>query len=233
MSNNLNSYESGMIREDKSDKVKFDLIFPISQKLENTAIYKFAKHLTVGAEKHGVRNWEKASGVKELDDFRRGAWRHAIQFLSGATDEDHASALLFNINAMIYLMDKLKCDVHGLSTIKEIIDSQDKDAGESKLHSVWCECEICTNYTSDKKPTIYKPIVVGNVTKHEDIGVEMMHFIMDQLECINIPHHLLNNMTFLTNDSTIEVRITAFQYVDKLLLATTTSKKVLYLYRIL
>lgn len=125
MSENLKEYESGMLREDKSGLERFSLMFPISQKYRNTMIAKFAKHLSKGAGVHGDRNWEKASGKKELSDFRDGAWRHFVKFMCGETDEDHASGTLFNMNGAIYLMDKLKCDIHGNDLIpvqKEELD---------------------------------------------------------------------------------------------------------------
>ena len=120
----LKEFDSGMKREDKTGKIIWDLIFPVTQNLENTYLYRCAMHLTTGAEKHGDRNWEKASGENELESFRRGAFRHFMQFMMGKTDEDHAAAVFFNINGMVYTMDKLNCDVYGRPIKKPVITSE-------------------------------------------------------------------------------------------------------------
>jgi hypothetical protein len=53
------------------------------------------------------RNWEMACGQEELERFKASAFRHMMQWLCNETDEDHASAVLFNINAAEYVKWKL------------------------------------------------------------------------------------------------------------------------------
>lgn len=55
-----------------------------------------------------ARNWELANSEEELNRFKASAFRHFIQWFQGNDDEDHASAILFNVNAAEYLKDKLK-----------------------------------------------------------------------------------------------------------------------------
>jgi hypothetical protein len=50
----------------------------------------------------------KASGQEELDRFRASAARHFAQWMAGDTDEDHASAVWFNINGAEYVKERLK-----------------------------------------------------------------------------------------------------------------------------
>jgi hypothetical protein len=44
-----------------------------------------------------------ATGDEELERFRASAVRHFVQWLQGATDEDHAAAVIFNLNGYEYV----------------------------------------------------------------------------------------------------------------------------------
>ena len=62
-----------------------------------------------GERKYGERNWEKANSEEELLRFKASANRHFEQWLNGYdTEEDHAAAILFNIQAYERLKEKLK-----------------------------------------------------------------------------------------------------------------------------
>lgn len=102
-------FASGMVRDTQDDKPRFDLILPESQPYNETLLYRWAALLTRGAIKYGYRNWEKANSREELERFKASAMRHFIQAMSGEMDEDHWAAVVFNINAIIYL--EGKCDV--------------------------------------------------------------------------------------------------------------------------
>lgn len=103
-------FASGMMRDTAEDKVDYSL--PL-----NGPMYKrWAAHLTKGAKKYpdvkpGVPNWMLASGDAELVRFRKSALRHFIQWWEGQTDEDHAAAVLFNINGTEYVKDKLAKEI--------------------------------------------------------------------------------------------------------------------------
>ena len=107
------NYESGMRRDLQDNKPMFDLINPLSQKYDQTLLYRWAMLMERGLTKYGSRNWEKANSVEELMRFKSSALRHLFQALSGEDDEDHFSAVCFNINAIVYLMDKLGVDANG------------------------------------------------------------------------------------------------------------------------
>ncbi|MFW6246645.1 MAG: HNH endonuclease [bacterium] len=55
-----------------------------------------------------ARNWELANSKEELDRFKGSAFRHFIQWFQDEEDEDHAAAVLFNINAAEMVKTKLK-----------------------------------------------------------------------------------------------------------------------------
>lgn len=106
-------FESGMRRDTNENKPRFDLIIPETQQYEETLLYRIAMQLQKGMAKYGYRNWELANSKEELIRFKTSAWRHFIQAMSGNIDEDHFAACAFNLNALVYLMDKMKVDIHG------------------------------------------------------------------------------------------------------------------------
>jgi hypothetical protein len=61
-----------------------------------------------GVAKYGERNWELANSEEELNRFRGSAFRHFIQWFEGNEEEDHAAAILFNVNAAEMVENKLK-----------------------------------------------------------------------------------------------------------------------------
>ncbi len=94
-------FASGMVRDTAADKVDYSLA------LDGPMFDRLAVHLTNGARKYDKRNWMKAAGQAELDRFRESALRHFLQWYRGEVDEDHAAAVLFNINGAEYVKDKL------------------------------------------------------------------------------------------------------------------------------
>lgn len=89
--------ESGMNRESEDGKVDYLLV-------RDGPMYKrWAELLTRAIPNRGRRNWMLATGDDDLERFKRGAARHYEQWLDGETDEDHAAALIFNVNGVEYL----------------------------------------------------------------------------------------------------------------------------------
>lgn len=58
-----------------------------------------ARHLELGAEKYGERNWEKG---QPLSRYLDSAMRHLNSFLAGQRDEDHLAAARWNIGALMH-----------------------------------------------------------------------------------------------------------------------------------
>jgi hypothetical protein len=98
------SFDSGMVRDTEEGKLDFSLV------LDGPMFKRWAAHLTKGAQKYAPRNWMKAAGEAEFDRFKRSFLRHVVAYLDGDRDEDHAAAILFNVNGMEYVRDQLNAD---------------------------------------------------------------------------------------------------------------------------
>lgn len=94
-------FDSGMVRDVATDKTDYSLV------LDGPMFERWAIHLTNGAKKYAKRNWMQANGQAELDRFRESALRHFMQWYRGDVDEDHAAAVLFNINGAEYTKERL------------------------------------------------------------------------------------------------------------------------------
>jgi len=93
-------YASGMRRDTQENKPRYDLIYmPMLKRL--------AELHGRGVVKYGERNFENADSVQEYERFKQSALRHMFQWFNGDLDEDHASAVLFNINAAEMVKDKI------------------------------------------------------------------------------------------------------------------------------
>lgn len=52
------------------------------------------------------RNWEKANTQEDLQRFKESAARHFMSWFKGKDDEDHASALFFNVQGVEYIKNR-------------------------------------------------------------------------------------------------------------------------------
>jgi hypothetical protein len=93
-------YPSGMNRDTQEGKPNYNLI-------DKEFLKRLATHLTKGAVKYGRDNWRKANSQEELERFQDSALRHMMQWLDGDIDEDHMSAVVFNLFAAEYVKDIL------------------------------------------------------------------------------------------------------------------------------
>lgn len=101
-------YASGMRRDTQDGKPRFALMYPVDMPYDLQPIKRLADLLTRGADKYGVRNWEKACSQEELDRFEESAHRHFAQWLCGEEDEDHMAAVMFNLIACEYTKFKIE-----------------------------------------------------------------------------------------------------------------------------
>jgi len=99
-------FASGMVRDVTTGKLDWWrlLVGPMARRL--------VAHVTKGAVKYpdvrpGVPNWTLAAGAAELARFKDSAFRHFIQWYEGDTDEDHAAAVIFNVNGAEYVKARL------------------------------------------------------------------------------------------------------------------------------
>lgn len=97
------AFASGMVRDTDEGKPRYDLI-PL------LPLRRLAELLARGASKYGPRNWEQAASQEELDRFKASAFRHLVQALDGDRDEDHWSAVVFNVFAAEWLEAKLQVE---------------------------------------------------------------------------------------------------------------------------
>jgi len=100
-------YDSGMVRDTSEGKIDY------TRALDGPMFERWALHLTKACTKYpdiapGKSNWMLAAGDEELTRFRKSAARHFFQWFNGETDEDHAAAVLFNINGAEYVRDKMR-----------------------------------------------------------------------------------------------------------------------------
>lgn len=101
-------YASGMKRDLQDGKPCFDLCNPLDCPKDANMYYRWAMLMERGKVKYGYRNWEKADSEEELVRFKQSAARHFQQWLNNwDSEEDHAAAVFFNVQAYEWLKDKL------------------------------------------------------------------------------------------------------------------------------
>lgn len=101
-------YGSGMVRDLQNGKPRFDLITPLTCSKDSSMLYRWAMLMERGMSKYGYRNWERANSEEELLRFKQSALRHMMQWMNDwDTEEDHAAAVMFNIQAYEWLKEKL------------------------------------------------------------------------------------------------------------------------------
>lgn len=99
-------YSTGMHRDLQEGKPRYDLVVP--KDMKEPMLKRWAELMARGAEKYGERNWELAKTQEELDRFQASAFRHFMQWIMGESDEDHAAATMFNIQAAEYVKERLE-----------------------------------------------------------------------------------------------------------------------------
>ena len=94
-------FAGGMVRDTTDGKINWSLV------ADGPMLKRWAQHLTIGANKYAVRNWMLAEGATELERARESAFRHFMQWYYRERDEDHAAAVMFNMNEVEYIEEKL------------------------------------------------------------------------------------------------------------------------------
>lgn len=85
-------FASGAVRDTVEGKPRYSLI-PVK------ALRRWADLMARGAKKYGERNWELGMPTSRYLD---SGMRHLFSYLEGDRTEDHLSAVLFNVGAMIH-----------------------------------------------------------------------------------------------------------------------------------
>lgn len=124
-------YASGMVRDSQEGKPRFDLLTPLDTPYKEQLLTRWAELMGRGAEKYGDRNWEKGDGTEEYLRAKGSAFRHFMQWYFGETDEDHAAATLFNIQASEYFKAKLGKEPDAQANEEGSARSDDRSGGDS------------------------------------------------------------------------------------------------------
>ena len=96
-------FDSGMVRDVDSDKILWHLT------ASGPMLQRWAELMTRGVPKYGEDNWLLAEGEEEYKRFRSSAYRHFMQWWKGLEpDEDHAAAVMFNIDGAEYVKEKIR-----------------------------------------------------------------------------------------------------------------------------
>ena len=99
-------FSTGMVRDTDTGKTRYDLLLPLDCK--RPLLVRWAELLTRGSIKYARRNWEKAATREEYTRFKQSAWRHFFQYMLDVDDgEDHAAAIIFNVQGMEYVKERL------------------------------------------------------------------------------------------------------------------------------
>jgi len=86
-------YESGMVRDTRSDKGRYDLVTPI-------AMRRLAQLYERGAKKYADRNWEKGAPTSRFID---SALRHIFNYMEGQREEDNLASAAWNLFAVMHI----------------------------------------------------------------------------------------------------------------------------------
>jgi len=106
-------FSTGMQR-DSCEKIRYDLVPMFIRE-------RLAEHYTKGAKKYTLRNWEKAKTESELERFIASAERHFNAWLKGETEEDHVSALIFNLIGVEMVISKMNGEPIDMGPLENII----------------------------------------------------------------------------------------------------------------
>jgi len=94
-------FDGGAVRDTDDNKPRYDLIPP-------TALRRLAMHYANGAKKYDEHNWVKGILVSRCIG---SAMRHLFQLAMGDKDEDHASAIVFNIFCIVHYQEIDRTDL--------------------------------------------------------------------------------------------------------------------------
>lgn len=102
-------HSDGVQRDAESGKPRFDLIWPEDVPFDDQLLTRVAWLYERGAAKYGDRNWEKSETLETLNHHKAAFLRHVFKLYADVDDgEDHAAAVVWNVNAIILTQRKIK-----------------------------------------------------------------------------------------------------------------------------
>jgi hypothetical protein len=87
--------DNGGQRESDDGKLDFTIV-------PYEPLCRLVRHYMNGARKYAKDNWKLLGTPDFIDRYKRSALRHLYQYINNENDEDHLSAAVFNIFALIY-----------------------------------------------------------------------------------------------------------------------------------
>jgi len=94
-------FGTGAVRDMSKGKGRYDL-------LPSRALRRLAKHYENGANKYFANNWKL--GIP-LHSYADSAIRHIFNYLEGQTDEDHATAAVWNLMCLIETQEMIEQNI--------------------------------------------------------------------------------------------------------------------------
>jgi hypothetical protein len=132
----MSEHPDGVRRDAVAGKPRFDLMYPESVPYEDQLITRVARLYERGAAKYGDRNWEKSETKDSLAHHVASFWRHATQFILGVDDgEDHAAAVVFNVNAILLTRRNIKRDPVRPQELHDLVIAVTDCEGDTWKHS--------------------------------------------------------------------------------------------------
>lgn len=121
------SFPGGGVRDSAEGKPRPDLLFPKTVPYAEQMLTRMAALMARGAEKYASRNWEKFCTPEALEHAEGSFGRHADQWRSGETDEDHAAAVMINVMFVEYIKGVLDGKWPALGQEEEQEESDDEN----------------------------------------------------------------------------------------------------------
>ena len=109
-------HSDGVKRDTQSGKTLYTLMFPKGVPMDEQLIVRVAELYTRGGARYGNRNWEDSSSEDTLEHHTEALWRHFMKFFFDVQDgEDHAAAIVWNINSVEMARRNIEADIQASS----------------------------------------------------------------------------------------------------------------------
>lgn len=133
------TYPSGMVRETRTHKGRYDLVSPY-------ALKRLALVYERGARKYSERNWELGAPFCRFLD---SAMRHIQQYLMRQTDEDHLAHAAWNLFAVMHFEEIGRLDLDDRPNYEPKPEAKVEAAPEHEVEAILAHVERGTTTAED------------------------------------------------------------------------------------
>lgn len=175
-------FPGGGMRDASLGKERPELAWTADQPYEDQMITRYGHWMARGAEKYSSRNWEQFDSAEALEHAKGSLLRHTFKLLAGKTDEDHAAAVWFNVQAIELIRWKQRQEIEAEMMADAIyaatVDHPEaryflEAAGSPILYYRWNGEDLTYAYASTagrqtsayKDPAALLGLEVGNITE--------------------------------------------------------------------